>query len=101
RQLLVGFQVLSSCSGDYLRRQSRRRAVLVPASRFEPVAHELLVKRGRALADLVLIHGPEARAIRRQDFIDENQVAARQLAPFELGVCDDDASATSVLSRTL
>ena len=50
---LVGLQVFRARSPHDLIRQRRRRAVLVPASRFQPVADELLVERRRIAADLV------------------------------------------------
>src|SRR5262249_23617218 len=75
-----------------------RGAVLVPARRLQPVADELLVVRGRIAPRLVLIDGPEARAVGRQDFVDEDQLAAGEPAPFELGVGDDDAFAAGAVA---
>src|SRR5207247_6505880 len=39
----------------------------------------------------------EAGAIRREHLVDQDQFAAGQCAPLELGVSDDDAAAASVL----
>src|SRR5258708_2397889 len=67
--LLIRFQILSSRLAHHFSRQLRRFATLVPAGRFQPVAHELLVERRRADADLILIFRPESRAVRSQNFV--------------------------------
>src|SRR5438105_8747452 len=70
-QTLIRFQILGPCALHHVGRQFRRRAVLVPASRFQPVPHKLLVKRGWALPGLIRIERPETGAVWRQHFIDE------------------------------
>src|SRR5262245_32621999 len=94
RYSLVGFQVFLPCLGDNVARQRRRGAVFVPTGRLQPVPDELLVVGWRIAPRFVLIDGPETRAVGREDFVDEDQLAAREPAPFELGVGDDDAFAT-------
>src|SRR6266481_4323638 len=85
-QALVGFDVLGSCALHHLGGQRRRWAVLVPAALLQPVAHELLVERRLAAAGLVTVGGPEARAVRRQHFVNQNNLAAGESAPFEFRV---------------
>jgi hypothetical protein len=51
-----------------------------------------------ALADLVLVCGPEARAVRSEDLVDEHDLAGLVEAELELGVGDDDAALFGVLS---
>jgi hypothetical protein len=50
-----------------------------------------------ALADLVLVCGPEARAVGREDFVDEHDLAGLVEAEFEFGVGNDDAALFGVL----
>jgi hypothetical protein len=50
-----------------------------------------------ALADLVLVRGPEARAVGREDFVDEHDLARLVEAKLEFGVGDDDAALFGVL----
>ena len=57
----------------------------------QPVADELLVERRLASARLVLVGRPEPRAVRRQHFVDQNQLVVDQ-AELELRVGDDDAA---------
>jgi hypothetical protein len=51
-----------------------------------------------ALADLVLVRGPEARAVWSEDLVDEHDLAGLVEAELELGVGDDDAALFGVLS---
>src|SRR5690606_24450348 len=80
---------------DDLRRQVRRRRFLVPLARgdeaVQEVPHGLLVQRGLAAADRVLVLRPEAGGVRRQHLVDQEQRAVRELAELELRVRDDDA----------
>lgn len=50
-----------------------------------------------ALANLVLVCGPEARAVRSEDLIDEHNLAGLVEAELEFGVGDDDAALFGVL----
>src|SRR3954471_19910420 len=50
---------------DDILRELRRRRVFVPIERLKVVAHELFIEARRALADDVLIGGPETRRVRR------------------------------------
>jgi hypothetical protein len=56
-----------------------------------------LVVGGLALADLVLVSGPEARAVGSEDLVDEHDLAGLVEAELELGVGDDDAALFGVL----
>ena len=89
REPFVRFDVLFARANNHIVGQCRRRAVFVPGGRFQPVADELLVERRLALARTVLIGRPEARAVGREHFVDQDQLAV-DLAPFELCVGDDD-----------
>src|SRR5262245_57927825 len=71
RHSLIRLQVLLPRPLHHVGRQFRRRAVFVPAGRFQPVAHELFVEGWRADAQLVLVGGPEAGAVGGQHFVDE------------------------------
>src|SRR6516225_10857234 len=75
-QALVGLNVLRARSLHDVDGQRRRRTVLVPSALLQPVAHELLVVGGLAAAGLVAVGGPEARAVGRQHFVDQDDVAA-------------------------
>src|SRR5205823_12657467 len=99
RQSFIGFQVFFPSLGHHVCGRRRRRAVLVPAGRLQPIADELLVEGGRACAGPVLVPGPEAAAVRGEDFVDQDQLPTGQLAPFELGIGDNNASALGILSR--
>jgi hypothetical protein len=56
-----------------------------------------LVVGGLALADLVLVSRPEARAVGSEDLVDEHDLAGLVEAELELGVGDDDAALFGVL----
>jgi hypothetical protein len=56
-----------------------------------------LVVGGLALANLVLVRGPEARAVGGEDLVDEHDLAGLVEAELELGVGDDDAALFGVL----
>src|SRR5262249_25655689 len=71
RQARVRLQVFVPGSRHDFFGHIRRRAVLVPAGGFQPVADELLVIGRRALANTVLIQRPEARTVRGQNLVDE------------------------------
>ena len=73
RQPLVGFDVLGAGLLDHVVGQIRRRAVLVPTGRLQPVADELLVERGLRPPGLVIVQRPEARAVGREHFVDQDQ----------------------------
>ena len=57
----------------------------------EPVAQRLLVEAGLRLARLIAVGRPEARAVGRQDLVDQDDLARPGAAELELGVGDDDA----------
>jgi len=61
------------------------------------ISNTYLVVRRLALADLVLVGGPEARAVGSEDFVDEHDLAGLVEAELELGVGDDDAALFGVL----
>src|SRR5439155_22381599 len=65
----------------------------------------LLVERGLGPARLILIGRPEARAVGRENFVDENQLFGRRRAAaeseFELRIRDDDPALACVLCGSL
>src|SRR5262245_56416703 len=99
RDPLDRLQVLLPSFLDDIRGQRRRWAVLVPCRRFQPVANELLVERRLTLSSRVQVAGPEARAVGRQNLVDQNQFVVGQMSPFELGIRNDYPAAPSVLRR--
>jgi hypothetical protein len=62
------------------------------------IANAYLVIGRLALANLVLVRGPEARAVRSEDLVDQHDLAGLVEAELELGVGDDDAALFGVLS---
>lgn len=60
-----------------------------------------LVVRGLTLADLVLVSGPEARAVGCEHFVDEHDLARLVEAELELGVGNDDAAFLGILASLL
>ncbi len=71
-------------------RQLRPRRGLVPAQRLAVVPHELLVERRLAAAGLVAVGRPEARRVRGQRLVAEDERAVRVEAELELRVGEDD-----------
>src|SRR6187399_621620 len=55
--------------------KGRHRWLLVPANRFQVVAHELLVEARLRTAGGVRVARPEARGIRCQRFVDQDNLA--------------------------
>src|SRR6185503_8462040 len=73
RQLLEGLDVARACAGHDLLRQLGAGVGLLPAGLLAEVAHELLVERGLRPARRVLVGRPEARGVRRERLIAEDQ----------------------------
>ena len=84
-------RILGRRSLDDLLRQEWRRALFIPAARLQPVTDELFVERGRVGARSVFVGRPEARAVGRQDFVDEDDLAVGELTPLELRVREQNA----------
>src|SRR5690242_7669249 len=74
------------------------RVVRVPVAVDEIVADVLLVEALRRAAGAVAFLGPEARGVRCQDFVDQDQLAVAD-AEFEFRVGDDDAFLLRHLAR--
>src|SRR5262245_38206869 len=85
REELEHFLVLLGGLREHVRRQARRGMLLVPGLGLQPVAHDLLVERRRAHADLVLGRGPEARRVRREDLVYQVELARAVHPELELG----------------
>jgi len=78
---------------------ARRR--LVPVERLEIVAHVLFVERRRTHADAIRIGGPEARRIRGQDFIDQDEILSLVQPELKLRIGNDDAFFCGVVAASL
>src|SRR5207248_7149608 len=75
------------------------RIGLVPSGRLAVVADELLVEAVLRAAGLVRLARPEARRVRRQRLVAEDEVAVRVEPELELRVRDDDPGRPGVLRR--
>ena len=93
---LEGFYVLCLCLCDDL--LGHDGAVLASEAFLgQPVAEELLVEAVLGLAGLVSVQGPEARGVRGENLVDEDDLVGDfVVAELELGVCNDDASLQGV-----
>ena len=99
RQLLVGLNVLLGRLLDDVLGKMRRLARTVPVG-VQPVAHELLVEARLLAPDLVVVDGPEARTVGRQDLVaqDDRAIDGTEL---ELRVGDDDAACAGMVGGGL
>src|SRR5207253_8876445 len=88
-QPLKRLQIFGGRSRDDVAGQLRPGRRLVPIERLEVIAHELLVKTGRALPDHISIFRPEAGRIRSQAFVDQPQLPI-DCTEFELCIRNDD-----------
>src|SRR6185436_9603245 len=79
------FFVFLAGPAQHVDRQRRRRRLLVPSLRFEPVADELLVERRWIGAHSILVARPETRGVRREGFVDQISLSGFVLA--ELALC--------------
>ena len=75
RQSAKCFQIFRGGFFDNFLRQARGRRSLVPIERLQIIAHELFVETGWALSDNVLILWPEARRVRREAFVNQEQIS--------------------------
>src|ERR1051326_6165029 len=78
-------------------RQTWRGRSLVPVECLQIIAHELFVETRRTLSNGVLILWPEARRIRCEAFVDQQQLSING-AEFKFGICNDDAALRSVIA---
>src|SRR5881397_960005 len=85
---------------DHAGRQLRRRWLVVPPARIEPVPDELLVERWLGRAGRVAIGRPEARRVRREHLVHQDQLAIDE-AELELRVRHDDAALSGDLRPSL
>src|SRR6266852_8021950 len=76
-QQFISFEITRSRCGSHLRRQRRRRRLLVPRNSLEVVAHKLLVERSLGFADLVAFNRPETRRIGCQSFVNQRSEERR------------------------
>jgi hypothetical protein len=79
------------------RRYCYKLSVLILYVEEMSVSGAYLVIGGLALANLVLVGGPEARAVGGENLVDEHDLAGLVEAELELGVGDDDAALFGVL----
>ena len=69
-----GLFVLGAGLLDDIRGQRRGRGVLVPVKRFQIIPQKLLIETGLGSSGAVLVLGPEAGRIGRQDLVDQDQL---------------------------
>src|SRR5579863_585778 len=87
----------SSLLHHFMRKRGWGR-LFVPADRKEVVTDKLFIKRRLRPVGHEAGLGPEARRIRSQHFVNQDDLAARN-APLELGVCNDNTAAFGVFAR--
>ena len=92
RQAAKCFEIFRGSLFDNILWQAWGRRVLVPVERLQIVAHELFVETGWALTDNVLVLWPEARRVRREAFVDQEQISIDS-AEFKFRIRDDDSLA--------
>src|SRR4051812_18722382 len=98
---LVGLDVFGPRLLDHIGRQLRRRRLFIPALGARPVADELLVEGGGRGARLVARRRPEARGVRGQHLVGEDDLGTGAAAELELGVGEDDPALGCVLGAAL
>src|ERR1039458_5005589 len=97
RQSCECLDVLLGGSADYVVGEDGARRSLVPIQCFEVVADELFVKTRLRLARCVRVGRPKTRAVRRECFIDEEQLFAIATA-IEFRVGDNDTAPGGVIA---
>ena len=97
RDLLERLDVAGARAGDHVVGKPGPGRSLVPAERLRVVADELLVERGLRAAGLVLVGRPEARGVRREDLVSEDDRPVVGEPELELRVGDDDPRSSSGL----
>src|SRR3954468_14324728 len=97
RELFIRFEVSPLRSLDDVIRESRRWRGFVPGLSFQPVANVLLVKTRLIVPRLINVGWPETRAIRREDFINQNDPPIRELPELELRISNDDPARSRIL----
>src|SRR6266850_417460 len=97
----ISLEITRSRCGSHLRRQRRRRRLLVPGNSLEVVAHKLFVERSLGFADLVAFNRPETRRIGRQSFVDQDDSAVTVTTELELGIGDNDFATACIVACLL
>ena len=94
RQSLQRFQVLfARALHDFLGQLGAGRGAVPGLDRLQVIAEELLVEARLRAAWAVIIGGPEARAVGRENFVREEDAPGDRLeAEFELRIREDDAA---------
>ena len=97
RQHLIGFEVfLDGLVDDVL-----GQVVVAVRIGLKPVANELLIEGGLAVACLIAFQRPEAGGIGGQHLVAQNDIAVLVQTELKLGVGDDDAAGEGILSALL
>ena len=96
-QQFIGFFVLGNGLVDDILGQ----IIIAVRMGLKPVADELLVKGGLAVAGFIAFQGPETAAVRSQHFIAQDNAAIFIQTELELGVGNDDASAEGVIRASI
>src|SRR6266851_223414 len=95
---LVALHVALGGAPDDLRRQLGRGRSLVPAGGLQIVTHVLFIEAILRFAGRVGLGWPEAAGVRRQQLVDQHELAVHQ-TELEFGVGQDYASLLATLGR--
>src|SRR5690606_20793726 len=95
-QAPVPLEILLTRPRDHVVGERRHGWLLVPANPLEVIADELLIETRLTAPRRVRVPGPEARRVRRQHLVNQQQLGAEQ-AELELRVSNDDATRVGVL----
>src|SRR4051812_3608389 len=96
---LVGLLVALARALDHVLGDLRRRRRLVPAGAGRPVAHELLVEARLRAARLVCVRRPEARGVRGEHLVADDDATGLVTTELELRVGQDDPALARVVGR--
>src|SRR6266487_6657279 len=97
RQSAKCFQIFRGGSFDNFLRQARGRRSLVPSERLQIIAHELFVETRWALSDGILVLWPETRRVRREAFVNQEQIYINN-AKLKFSMRDDDSRPIGVIA---
>src|SRR4029077_41519 len=96
-ELLECLAIFGRSFFDNILWQSRRGRRLIPIERLQIVAHELFVETRWALSDGILVLWPEARRVRREAFVNQEQISINN-AKLKFRIRDDDSLLIGVIA---
>src|SRR6476620_7241977 len=91
------FEIFRGSFFDNILRQARSGWSLVPIERLQVIAHKLFIKTGRTLPNDIFVNRPEARGIRGEAFIDQEQFPINR-AELKFRIRDDDSTLGCVIA---